>query len=136
MAQQRFRRPTVDDFDFADDVSPADRELYVRAQKPILVEDEPPPMTSDVPQTGGEFFSQATRSLNPVDMYLGSRALMSDPGGAASAVASTPIRLAQEGVDEFRQGNYARAARKGFEATLPIAGGVAGAGAGLVLGGP
>jgi hypothetical protein len=86
-------------------------------------------------QNLGELASRSTRSLNPVEFVRGVYDAASDPVGTVSGMASLPIDLATQAMGDLRQGNYLRAARKGFTAALPIAGGVGGAVLGIP-GGP
>lgn len=83
-------------------------------------------------QNMGELISRGTRSVNPVEIVRGVRDASSDPVGTVSGMASLPVDLATQAMSDLRQGNYARAARKGFTATLPVLGGVGGA----ILGAP
>lgn len=83
-------------------------------------------------QTVYRFLGNATRSVNPVTWAEGAKQVITDPIGVASSMASLPVQYASDAVNDLRQGNYLRAARKGLEAALPIAGGVGG----MVLGMP
>lgn len=83
-------------------------------------------------QNMGEVISRGTRSVNPVEFVRGVRDAASDPVGTVSGMASLPVDLATQAMSDLRQGNYARAARKGFTAALPVLGGVGGA----ILGAP